>query len=140
MRLRLWHGGIAGLRPGDLIQAGHDRPSHDGCPWCQGRELQASGGPVPTIDTLATHQDRVYLTPVREYASHYASLVGRGDLYRVDPVGELLHSSEDTIETWTAPTARVLAVVERAVLLTPTQRRRLLRIWTSADLAEETSS
>ena len=46
-------------------------------------------------------------------------------------------STEDSIETWTAPSARVVAVVERAVLLTWSQRRRLLRLWAEADARTE---
>ena len=39
----------------------------------------------------------MYATTDRLYAKHYASLWGRGDLYRVEPVGELLESTEDLI-------------------------------------------
>jgi hypothetical protein len=34
---RLFHGGIPGLRRGDLIEPGHDRQAHDGCQWCAAR-------------------------------------------------------------------------------------------------------
>ena len=131
--LRLWHGGVPGLRPGDLIEPGNERRHHDGCPFCEARKAQAAGGAVPALDGLAEHPDRVYLTPIREYARFYASLWGRGDLYRVEPVGELLRSTEDTMEAWHAPAARVLSVPERAVLLTWTQRRQLGRMWKAAD-------
>lgn len=131
--MRLWHGGIPGLRPGDLIEPGHDRRAHEGCPWCEARTGQAQGGPQPVIDALAREKGRVYMTTDREYARHYASLWGRGDLYRVEPVGDLRRSEEDTVESWTAPAARVLAVYDRAVLLTWSQRRALLRRWTAAD-------
>lgn len=133
--LRLWHGGVPGLRPGDLIEPGRERRHHDGCPFCEARRAQAAGLGVPVLDGLAEHPDMVYLTPVRDYARHYASLWGRGDLYRVDPVGDVVRSTEDTIETWMAPAARVVSVPERAVLMTMTQRRRLERIWTAADHA-----
>jgi hypothetical protein len=73
------------------------------------------------------------MTTSREYARHYASLWGRGDLYRVEAVGPMARSTEDTMPTWTAPAARVLAVYDRAVLLTWSQRRALLRQWTAAD-------
>ena len=136
--LRLFHGGVPDLRPGDLIQPGHERKTHDDCPWCEAR---ATGETVPGgIDPLAAQPDRVYLTTHRLYAKHYASLWGRGDLYRVDPVGELEESTEDTIPTWTSPAARVLAVVDRAVLLTPTERRRLYREWGAADAQAEARS
>lgn len=129
--LRLWHGGVPGLRPGDQIRPGGSRPIHPGCAWCEAR---AAGLPTPGgQDPLAGRPDRVYLTPVREYARHYASLWGRGDLYRVDPVGPVERSTEDTVETWLAPAAVVVAVTERAVLLTMGQRRRLDRIWAAAD-------
>lgn len=131
--MRLWHGGIPGLRPGDLIEPGHDRQAHDGCPWCAARAAEAAGGPRPVIDGLAREQGRAYMTTDREYARHYASLWGRGDLYRVEPIGEATRSMEDTIESWTAPAARVIAVYDRAVLLTWSQRRALLRTWTAAD-------
>lgn len=128
---RLWHGGAPGVRPGDRILPGRSRPVHPGCPWC---EANAAGETGPGgLSPLTGRPDRVYLTPVREYARHYASLYGRGDLYRVDPVGPVERSPEDTVETWLAPAAVVVAVVERAVLLTMAQRRRLDRLWAAAD-------
>ena len=128
LRLRLFHGGVPGLRTGDLIEPGHTRKVHDGCTWCAARaELP------PTADGLPLHEDRVYLTPERSYARYYASLYGRGDLYQVEAIGHLQRSTEDTVETWTAPAARVLVAVDRAVLLTMGERRRLYRAWGSAD-------
>jgi hypothetical protein len=125
---RLFHGGVPGLRPGDLIEPGHARKVHDGCAWCAARaELP------PAADGLPLHEDRVYLTPERSYARYYASLYGRGDIYQVEPVGQLLRSTEDTVETWTAPAARVIVAVDRAVLLTMGERRRLYRAWGVAD-------
>lgn len=128
----LWHGGVPGLKPGDLITPGSDRKHHDGCPWCEARKQQAAGGPAPAIDPLPL-TGRVYCTTNRLYAKHYASLYGRGWLYRVEPVGDLVRSLEDTIETWTAEALRVVSVYEKAVLLTNTERRRLWREWTAAD-------
>ena len=133
--MALYHGGVPGLRVGDLIQPGHDRKMHDGCPYCEARAAEKTGGDRPVIDGLARHQDMVYLTPVRLYAKHYASLYGRGWLYRVEPVGELARSVEDTVETWMAPQARVVSVYDRAVQLTMSERRRLLKLWSAADEA-----
>lgn len=130
-RLRLFHGGIDGLRPGDLIEPGHRRKHHAGCPWCQAR---AAGGAHLGMDPLA-EAGRVYCTTNRVYAKHYASLWGRGDLYAVEPVDWMVTSTEDTIESFKAPALRVLAVLERAVLLTMSERRRLYREWTAADTA-----
>lgn len=129
--MRLWHGGVPGLRVGDLLEPGHDRFLHDGCPFCEAR---AAGEAHLGIDPPSAHQDRVYVTTNRLYAKHHASLWGRGDLYRVEAVGDLVRSTEDTIETYTAPAARVLAAYDRAVLLTWTERRRLDREWAAADL------
>lgn len=133
--MRLFHGGVPGLRRGDIIEPGHDRREHPGCPYCEARSAEKAGGDAPVIDPLAGHPDRVYATTHRGYARHYASLWGRGDLYYVEPVGDLQRSDEDTFETYHAPALRVVAVAERAVLLTWSQRRRLSRDWRAADLA-----
>lgn len=128
--LRLFHGGVPDLRAGDLIVPGRERRHHDGCPWCEARQ---NGGAHLGMDGPSQHQDRVYLTSNRLYAKHYASLWGRGDLYRVEPVGDLERSTEDTVETFMASSARVVAVLDRAVLLTMSERRRLYREWGEAD-------
>lgn len=133
--LRLWHGGAPDLRVGQLIEPGQSRRLHGGCPYCEAR---ASGRAVVApdgspIDAPTGRPDYVYLTVDRDYARFYASLYGRGDLYRVEPVGDIELSTEDHFETWCAPAARILAIVDRAVLLTPGQRRALDRKWAAAD-------
>ena len=126
-----WHGGVPDLRPGDLIEPGHGRAAHDGCPWCEAR-ANGEAGPGG-LDGPSQRPDRVYVTSHRLYAKHHASLWGRGDLYRVEPVGDVEPSAEDTIETVVCAAARVVAVYDRAVLLTMTERRRLWREWGEAD-------
>ena len=32
-----WHGGVPGLKPGDILQPGHNRKLRDGCPYCEAR-------------------------------------------------------------------------------------------------------
>jgi len=133
--VRLWHGGMPGLRPGDILMGGHERRTHPGCPWCEarstGRTLVVDGHP---IDGPSARPDRLYLTADRDYARFYASLWGRGDLYRVTPIGDLEVSDEDhAFPSWTAPSGQVVAVYARAVLLTMTQRRALLRRWKAGD-------
>ena len=128
--MRLWHGGYPGLRVGDMIEGGHERQMRDDCPICQAR---AKGKPL--IDPLTAHPDMVYVTTHREYARYYASLYGRGDLYRVEPVGDMVPSEEDHFPTWRTPAVRVVAAYDRAVLLTWPQRRALFREWTAADAA-----
>ena len=76
----------------------------------------------------------VYFTSSRLYAKHYASLYGRGDLYRVEPVGDVVRSVEDSLDSWAAPAARIVSVLDRAVLLTNTERRKLSKLWEAADL------
>jgi hypothetical protein len=131
---RYYHGGIADLRVGDLITPGVDghRRHHDGCPICRAR----NNGQVAPLDPTPDRHG-VYLTADREYARYYASLTGRGDLYVVDPVGDVQRSSEDHFDTVIAPAARVWAVYERAVQLTDGQRRRLLARWLEADADAE---
>ncbi|MBF6368394.1 hypothetical protein IU469_22110 [Nocardia puris] len=136
MTARLFHGGVPGLRVGDLLEPGHDRRQHDGCPWCEAR---ARGDAHLGMDG-PSQQVGVYVTSHRLYARHYASLWGRGDLYRVEPVGEVARSSEDSFETFVVPAARVVAVLDRAVLLTMSERRRLQREWAAADAAREPST
>lgn len=124
-----YHGGVVGLKVGDSLEPGHRRKRHDGCPWCEARE---NGEAHLGLDGPSQRQE-VYFTTDRLYAKFHASLYGYGDLYRVEPAGEIRLSDEDSIETYTAPLVRIAAVLDRAVLLTNTERRRLDRIWADAD-------
>lgn len=126
-----YHGGVDGLKVGDLLLPGHSRKKHDGCKWCEARE---NGEAHLGIDG-PSQRDEVYFTPNRLYAKFHASMYGRGDLYRIEPIGEVTRSTEDSFETYTAPGAEIVSVYERAVLLTWTERRRLDREWAAADKA-----
>lgn len=128
---RLWHGGVSGLRVGDILRPGHARKQHDGCPYCVAR---AKGETVAGIDPPSAKQ-AVYITSDKEYARFYASLWGYGDLYVVEPIGPIEPSPEDHLPAWTCESARVVAVYQRAIQLTWTQRRALLRRWKVADEA-----
>jgi hypothetical protein len=130
--VRLFHGGVPDLKVGDVIEPGHDRRMHDGCPWCEAR---AAGGAHLGMDGPPQHLLRVYATSHRLYAKHYASLWGRGDLYRVMTDGDVQPSDEDSFETVVAERLIVEAVQDRAVLLTRGERRRLAREWKAADKA-----
>src|SRR5665647_3712743 len=77
-RLFLYHGGVPGLRPGDLIEPGHPRGPYR-------RRFEALG-PLREIDPPARNADLVYLTPSRIYAAGFAHAWPYGDLYRVEPV------------------------------------------------------
>lgn len=137
MSSRLFHGGVPDLRVGDLIEPGHSRREHDGCPWCEAR---ARGEAHLGMDGPSQQAARVYATAHRLYAKYHASLWGRGDLYRVEPVGDVQSSDEDSIPSIHTPALRVVAVVDRAVLLTNSERRRLYREWGIADNAKNRSS
>ncbi len=132
--MRYFHGGAPGLKPGQQLLP-HPPNYLDGCPICEARRTGAAftidGRP---IDPPTGRPDRVYITTDRDYARWYASRYGRGDLYTVQPVGGMEPSVEDPFPTWCVPAARVVSVYDRAVLLTPGQRRSLLRRWTQADL------
>lgn len=39
MSVRYWHGGMPGLRVGDLIEPGHERATRDDCPICDARRV-----------------------------------------------------------------------------------------------------
>lgn len=118
----LYHGGAPGFRTGDRIEP-HETRHVDGCPVCAAR---ADESHLP---------DRVFATPVRIYAKHFASKWGRGSLYIVEPEGELQRSEADSIETYHAPALRVVKVSEVGVLLTMSERRHLYRVWGDADRA-----
>ena len=125
---RYWHGGAPGLQKGELVVP-HAPNFVDGCPIC----LAKKNGESPVLDPASKNPDRVYITTDREYARFYASKFPAGDLYRVEPVGELVLSSEDRFETFVVEAARVTGIVDRGVRLTEKQRRSLLNRWTRRD-------
>ncbi|WP_330435754.1 hypothetical protein OIC43_36895 [Streptomyces sp. NBC_00825] len=133
---RYWHGGVPGLAPGDLVEP-HPPAVVDDCPICtaraNGQTYTDEHGRV--IDPPTGRPDRVYITTDREYARFYASKVWLGDLYVVEPAGEIQKSTEDPFPTWTCESARVLSVYSRAVRLTPGQRQTLANRWGRADMA-----
>ena len=127
---RLFHGGVPGLNPGDLLVPS---PPHvvDGCRICAARaagESYTVPG-VGVIDPPTGRPDRVYVTSDREYARWHASKFWLGDLYAVRLTADIERSAEDFFPTWCAPSAVVTSVVSRAVRLTGHQRRTLFRRW-----------
>jgi hypothetical protein len=151
-----YHGGKAGLDRGDVLLPA---PPHvtDGCPICvaraEGRTMRVGEyrrwlrrlGPkaAPVLASLEGADDwepidppsgreAVYVTTDVNYATWYAAR-SRGDLYRVQPIGDLAPSPEDHFPTWTVAEARVVEVVRRRVRLQRQERRALLRRWKKAD-------
>lgn len=123
----LFHGGVAGLQPGELILPSHaEHRFVTGCPDC---EAHRRGDTGPTGDP-ATPPEWVYATEDRQYARWYASRAGKGWLYRVHLEGDIERSIEDPhFATWRARRAVVVSVLERAVVLTMKERRRLFLRW-----------
>ena len=121
----LYHGGVPGLKPGDLIQPGHSRDnSHDDCPICRKRRELGAAAPEGT-----QHPETVYATTDRLYAKSYASLYGRGDVYQVEPIGPLTPTTDegDPAGSYRCPLLKVKRVVDTRVTLTMKERRRLAR-------------
>jgi hypothetical protein len=122
--IRLWHGGVPDLQPGDLITPDPDRTSHlvDGCPTCEARK---AGAPLAEDDNDPT---LVYVTTDREYARLFAAGWPHGALYRVEVDTPLDAPANDPAPSWGVPAARVLVVYDRRVTLSRSQLRAIERI------------
>lgn len=124
--LRFWHGGVPGLRAGDLIApraAGDIGHLVDGCKTCDARRAGQQSEEDNNDPAF------VYVTTDREYARLYAAGYPRGALYRVEPIGELIETTglKDPYPSWAVAQARVIAVYDPVVQLTPKQVRRVER-------------
>jgi hypothetical protein len=75
----------------------------------------------------------VYASTDKEYARFYASKALHGSLYLVSLDGNVEPSAEDPFPTWRGRRAIVLAVLQRSVVLTMGERRRLFRRWAGSD-------
>ncbi|MFJ4653798.1 hypothetical protein ACIP5Y_21235 [Nocardia sp. NPDC088792] len=123
---RYWHGGVPGLKPGDLITPRQpDDKQHlvDGCRTCEARR---GGKPLARDDN---DPSLVYVTTERDYARIYAAGYPRGALYVVEPLGELTDRTgkHDPAPSWGCAAARVLSVYDRLVVLSDKQARSLDR-------------
>lgn len=109
-----WHGGARGLTVGDQI-----------VPAVELDRLPATY----LADFYDSDPTRVHMTSDhllgRSYASQFCTL-GGGDLYEVEPVGELVEDPDylGLGVSWTAPRALIVAVVETDVRITPTEYAR----------------
>lgn len=120
----LWHGGVGGLNVGDTIRPDQGHRKHiDGCPICT---AIAAGEQTPF--DLPTPKGWVYASRDQAYARFYASKA-RGDLYRVQLIGDIERSAEDPFPSWRGRRARIVSVVERNVTLSMPQRERLFIRW-----------
>lgn len=125
MSTRYFRGGAPHLEPGDLIvPATDERHLVDGCPTCEARRAGHQ------LDTDPNNPAKVYVTTERDYARVFAAGYPHGALYVVDPIGELEPTRDDTVPSWSVEAARVVAVYDRLVTLTPKQLRTLVRRYT----------
>ncbi len=121
--MRYFHGGVPGLKVGDLIEPqplGEGSHLVDGCPTCEARK---TGKQLPTDNLDAS---LVYVTPDREYARVYAAGYPQGALYVVEPMGDLT-PSPDPVPSWGCPAARVTGVYDACVRMSPAQVSRAVR-------------
>lgn len=89
--MRLYHGGVSGLKPGQLLlppcETGHVPARLTTGKLFDGESVEDYLGPD------INRGDRVYLTPDREFARAYAAMIGvmsgsgYGSLYVAEPVG-----------------------------------------------------
>lgn len=115
--MRFFHGGIPDLKPGDLILP----PDTTGTP----RTLATYSEQL--ADSGHVRRDRVYLTVGRDVAKVYAAFYPDGALYEVQPHGDLHPDPDCTVPdvSYEAPAARILRVIDPAVLL----RNRTVDAW-----------
>src|SRR6478609_7808015 len=132
VEVKLFHGGVPDLRVGDVIAPGHPR-GHEKCPWCEARAAAAG----LDMDGPPHHLLRIYATSHRLYAKQCASLLGYGDLYRVTTDGDVKPCDEYSFDTVVAERLIVAAVLDRAVLLTASEQRRLTRECKTAEKARK---
>lgn len=100
----LYHGGVPGLAPGDLLLP----------PTLSGARSNAEFGAAG-----ACRRDRVYLHADQRHARLFALLcpAGPGSLYRAEPLGSLEVDPDFAgVGSYCAPSARVLEVVEPEVV------------------------
>lgn len=126
MNPRYWHGGAPGLTIGDLVTPrplGDNAHLVDGCATCEARRA------ATPLATDSLDPTRVYITTDREYARLYAAGYPRGGLYRVDPIGDMVETTDidDPVPSWSVTSARVIGVYDSVVVLTTKQVRGLIR-------------
>lgn len=106
-------------------------PAHKAATLDKALELMQGVPPMQPLDPATGQPDRVYVTTEVQYARWYAARYGFGDVYRVRPAQpvEAVVGEDSGWPTFVAPTATVLAVVERHVVMKRSERRAMLREW-----------
>jgi hypothetical protein len=152
-----FHGGVRGLKPGDTLVPSSPHVMN-GCPVCVARQegraltigeyrvwLRSLGDRArPILAKLEGVDDRevidppsereaVYITRELLYATWYAARSGHGDLYEVEPIGEIDASATDHFRSAMVGSPRIVRVLRRSVHLTRRERREIERAWRKAD-------
>jgi hypothetical protein len=122
---RYFHGGVPGLKPGQLILP----PDTTGTEHRLSRIAAEHNGPA-----YSTRTDIVYVTTGRDVARAFAAFYPDGALYRVEPEGELEPDPDSGIPglSWQCPAARIAAVVDPVVLFRDRTPERWVRMLTPA--------
>lgn len=105
--LTYFHGGVPGLRPGDLLLP----PDESGTNRTLSQHAEAVGAPA-----WATRRDVIYVTTERADARVFAAFYPDGALYRVEPEGPLGDDPDAPGISHTCRTARIAAVLDPVVL------------------------
>ena len=127
-RVRLWHGGVAGLRPGDQLLP----PAVTGATGMRQESIDAG------FKRIATSESQVYVTTerslARAIAAHWSARErgrGRGWVYRVD-LEEFDLAIDDDLPrgpfiSFQLPSARVAIVADSGVDSTDPRHARVLQ-------------
>ena len=107
-RLKLqefWHGGVAGLNVGDVLDKAYWQDPHA---TDAGRILR-----MPSV------LPAVFITPDQKFAESYSAEAGLGDLYKVVPRGDLREDPDyQRGLSYSCDSAEIIEVVQRGVVKT----------------------
>ncbi len=116
--MRYWHGGVPGLKPGDVLVP----PEVSGVSDALSEYREMFG-----VDPALLRRDRVYVATDRQVARAYAAFRPSGSLYEVRPEGVLEPDPDCSVDglSWQCERAVVVSVVDPLVWF----RGRPLRHW-----------
>lgn len=119
MTARLYHGGAPGLRVGGQVLP----PEKTGSLSCADVDPAAAS---------VCRRDRVYVTPSIRAARMFAAGIPDGQVYRVEPNGELEHDPDCSVVglSYQCESARIVAIEP----FSASARKRALRALTGGDL------
>lgn len=116
----LYHGGVPGLNPGDLILP----PDRSGTNHTLSQYARPDA-------PHGTRTDLVYLTPISQHARVFAAFYPDGALYRVMPVGGVIPDPDAPDSAVMAAEAVVLEVVRPRVVFAHRTAESWIRLLTN---------